>query len=582
MLLLTLSVALAAPDPAAIQKKMSSNDYEGARKRCEKWGADAPDADPALREVCAKADWPLAEARDSARVWQAYRESWAGTEWADVAYERLAAASLKELRLPASEDDLLRIVADFPETRASRDAQERAADAAVRDVDSGAAALRAATRYPGHPGLPPMVERYPEQFVKVLINADQSVSTTIEPDIAVPAYMEPLPVWVGRWPGGHTTPWREVASNHLIESGLPLDIVPIAGTGPALPLCALPNQPEGFHAAVEVRVGAGRVYRPVPWEAGCGLDAKPIVLTVTDGLVTGMSLRAGRSVDLSARSVDGRQHTRAFLTEPPGLPVLAGAQVFAPAGRVWLASPLTGGPPWLTDRAPARQQQIRLSAELVGSGPPEGMRVEPVGGVLTLRGEGMEDWALPPGEVRFLSPLVQRALGLDASVADTVEPGAPPLRAQVPWARAEGGALAPEPPKGGRALALGQLTELDVQQALLRVESAGVSPGRLEVRDAWTLDIDGDGVVEVIFRARLDEQGALLVLDVHQTLGNRLFLFRAEDAAPAAGTAGAPFAFTYGGGTYLAWVGNTEQAGFVELVRYDGTSVRSERLLVER
>lgn len=580
MIFFAVNVALAAPDPAAIQRKMTTNDYEGARKKCEKWDAEKPSADPALREVCAKADWPLAEARDTARVWAAYCSTWEGTEWAEVAVERLASASLRELRAPASEDDLLQLAAEYPDTKAAQQATEMAADAAVRDVADGAAALRAAKRYPGHPGLPPLVERYPEQFVKVLINPDQSIATEIDPPVTVPAYMQPLPVWVARWPGGHAEPWLEVATNHLAEAGLPREQLTLTGGGgPALPLCAIPGQPEGFHAAVEVRVGAGRVYRPVPWADGCGPDAPVMVMTVSGGRVVGLSPRPGAVVDLTARSLDGRLHTRAFVKDTPGEPTLVGPVVFTAVGRSWLVSPLSGGPPWLTDRAPPRDGAVALSASVVGSGPPSGMRLEPVDGTLTLRKEGAADWTLPPGEVRFLSALVQRILGLDAAVLDGVPDGAPALLPQVPWAT-DGDKLIAQPPRGGRALQVTALTELDIQQALLRVESAGVGRERLDVRDAWTVDIDRDGVVEVIFRARLDEQGAVLVLDVHESLGNRLFLFSAEDAAPAQGEAGAPFAFTYGGSPYVAWVGNVGQARFVELIRYDGLSVRSERLVL--
>jgi hypothetical protein len=576
-----LPVAFAAPDPDAIQRKMSANDYEGARTRCEKWSASDPDADPALREVCAKADWPLAEARDSARVWQAYCDTWVNTEWAEVAIERLAAATLRELRSPASEDDLLQLALDYPDTRAAAHAREMAADAAVRDASDGAAALRAAQRYPGHPGLPPLVERHPEHFVQVLINDDLSISATISPPIAIPPYMEPMPVWVARWPGGHAEPWRAVATKHLTDAGLTAAQLPLAGSGPALPLCALPEQPDGFHAAVEVRVGAGRVYRPMPWAEGCGPDTPPMVMTVSEGQVVGLSLRADRSVDLSAQALDGRPHTRAFLTETPGEPVLAGPRVFEPVGRVWLVSPLGGGPPWLTDRPPPRDDTIPLSAALIGSGPPPGLKLEPMDGVLTLQAEGQDDWPLPPGEVRFLSPLVQRVLGLDTALNAPADTDTPALRSQVPWARSAAGDLDSAPPTGGQPLALTALSAADIQKAMLRIESAGVGRERLDVRDAWTVDLDKDGVVEVFFRARLDDEGALLVLDVHPTLGNRLFIFRVEDAAPASGEALPPFAFTYGGSPYLAWVGAAGSAGFVELVRTADQGFRSERLVIE-
>lgn len=578
MLLLAVNFALAAPDPATIQRRITANDYEGARKRCEKWKAEQPDADPALREVCAKADWPLAEARASAQVWQAYCDKWTGTEWATVATERLASATLRELRSRPSEDTLLELAERFPGTRAAQEALEQAADAAVRDVTDGDMALRAARRYPEHPGLPPLVERYPEKFVQVLIREDNTISTTIDPPVPVPPYMEPLPVWVARWPGGHSTPWQEVASNHLSEAGLSPEQVPIAGSGPPLPLCALPGQPEGFHAAVEIRVGAGRLYRPVPWNGRCGPEAQPVVMTVSGGQVVGLSLGPDIQANLSARSLSGRLHTRAFLSEAPGPPVLVGRHLFAPAGRLWLVTPLNGGPPWLTDRAPPTSASIPLSASLSGSGLPDGTHLASEDGTLILRGDGREDWPLPPGEVRFLSPMLQQVLGITAGADQP--PGAPALMAQTPWAR-DGDQLLSQPPSGGRVLSMEPLSELDTQQAQLRVESAGLGRERADIQDAWMVDIDRDGVVEVVFRGRVDDQGALIVLDVHPELGNRLFLFRAEDAAPAGGAASPPFAFTYGGHPYFAWTGSNGPSSFIELLRHDGQSLRSERLTLQ-
>jgi hypothetical protein len=579
MFFLVVNFALAASDPDTIQRRISANDYEGARRRCEKWDAQEPDAAPALREVCAKADWPLAEARDSAQVWQAYCDKWAETEWATVANERLASASLRELRSRPSEDVLIDLAERFPDTRAAQEALEQAADAAVRDATDGDLARRAARRYPDHPGLPPLVERYPEKFVQVLISEDYVIETSIEPPVRIPPYMEPLPVWIARWPGGHSTPWQEVASNHLSEAGLSPDQIPIAGSGPPLPLCALSGQPEGFHAAVEVRVGAGRLYRPVPWNSRCGPEAQPVVMTVSGGQVVGLSLGPGSKADLSARSLNGRLHTRAFLSEAPGAPVLVGQHLFAPSGRLWLVTPLNGGAPWLTDRAPALGAAIPLSASLSGSGPPNGMRLETEDGTLVLRGDGSEDWVLPPGEVRFLSSMLQQVLGITSDTA-AHRPGAPALLAQAPWIR-DGGQISSTPPTGGQPLSIEQLSELDVQKAQLRVESAGLSRERADVQDAWMVDIDRDGVVEVIFRARVDGEGALIVLDVHSALGNRLFLFRAEDAAPADGGASAPFAFTYGGHPYFAWTGQNGTSSFIELVRYDGHSMRSERLTLQ-
>ena len=57
--------AMAADRAETIQRKLTDNDYEGARKKCEKWEASSREVEGSLREACAKAYWPLAAATDS-------------------------------------------------------------------------------------------------------------------------------------------------------------------------------------------------------------------------------------------------------------------------------------------------------------------------------------------------------------------------------------------------------------------------------------------------------------------------------------------------------------------------------------
>ena len=564
--------AMAADRAETIQRKLTDNDYEGARKKCEKWEASSREVEGSLREACAKAYWPLAAATDSVAAWSAYTNTWSGTDWANTAIERLATATLRELPADASEDDLLWISEEFYDTRAARKAQEMAADAAVRDVDSGQAAVRAAQRYPDHAGLSAFVERYPEKFVKATITGHE-VSITIEPEIALPDYMAPTPLWVARWPGGTTQSWREVATRHLIESGLDESLTRPEGGGPGLPLCAISGQPEGWHAAVEVRVGTGRMYRPVPWQEGCGPDALPIILTVTGSSISGLSLAPGHRLDLLSRSIDGRLHSRAFVSGSLGAPVLSGAHLFLPSGSVWLVYPIGGGSPWLTDRAPS--SAIRLSTDLVGSGPPAGFSLSQEGDELLLRSDVLsEPWVMPPGEVRFLSAMAQQVLDVGPALLEEVKPGAPALSAVVPWAKDASGHVAASPPRGGRSVSLTKLNDAALEKARLRVAS-GVDLDSLEIVDGWGLDMDKDGVEEIILRTRLSDQGTIIVLDVHATLGNRIFLFDSPNIAMP----NTPFAFHYGGHFYFSWGGIvSSQGSFLELVRYSGESFYAQTI----
>ena len=584
MMLTLLGVGMTAANAAersdSVERKLSDNDYEGARKKCEKWAASQRDTEPALREICAKAYWPLAEAVDSAASWRDYTSTWSGTDWAATATERLASATLRELPVDASEDDLLWITEEFYDSRAARKAAEMAGDAAIRDVTTGAEALRAAKRYPGHDGLSVFVERYPEKFVKATITGHE-VSITIEPDIAIPDYMKPTPLWVARWPGGDTLAWREVAAQHLLSSGLDEALTRPQGSGPGLPICSIPGQPEGWHAAVEVRVGTGRMYRPIPWEPDCGADVLPIVLTVTGSTISGLSLAPGHALDLLSRGRDGRNHTQAFISSPSDALVLSDGHLFRQSGRVWLVHPIDGGPPWLTDRAPSRQ--TLLTSALVGSAPPEGMSLSTQEDDLLLSGRGItERWVMPKGEVRFLSAMAQKVLGIGTALLDASKTGAPALSEVVPWAKEPGGYLTAAPPTGGRSVTLTSLNDAAIDRARLRV-SSGAEIDNLEIIDGWGLDMDADGVEEVFLRTSIDGRGVLIVIDVHPVLGNRLFLHESPNVGTPSTPQNRPYAFHYGGHFYLAWAGiASDQASFLELIRYSGESFYAQALTIPR
>ncbi|MFT5681397.1 MAG: hypothetical protein ACI8RZ_002303 [Myxococcota bacterium] len=575
-----MTAALAAERSDSVERKLIDNDYEGARKKCEKWEASSPEAESPLREVCAKAYWPLVEATDSAAAWRTYTNTWAGTDWAETATERLASATLRELPADASEEDLLWITEEFYDSRAAREAAEMAADAAIRDVSSGGEALRAAKRYPGHAGLSAFVERYPEKFVKATITGHE-VTITIEPEIAIPEYMTPTPLWVARWPGGHSQAWREVATQHLLAAGLDESLTRPEGGGPGLPLCNIPGQPEGWHAAVEVRVGTGRMYRPIPWEEGCGPDVLPIVLTVTGSAISGLSLAPGHAIDLLGRGVDGRDHSRAFVSAPGGSPTLSDGRLFLQSGRVWVVYPIDGGPPWLTDRAPTGS--AILTTALIGTGPPPGLSLSRVDEQLVLSGtDATEPWVMPSGEVRFLSAMAQKVLGVGPALLAEVKPGAPALSDVVPWAKEASGYLTAAPPSGARSVTLTSLNDAAIEKARLRVAS-GVDLDNLEIIDGWGLDMDADGAEEIFLRTLVDGRGTLIVLDVHPTLGNRLFLYASPNAGTPSAPQNKPFAFHYGGHFYMAWAGvASSQTSFLELVRYSGESFRSQMLTIPK
>ena len=95
--------------------------------------------------------------------------------------------------------------------------------------------------------------------------------------------------------------------------------------------------------------------------------------------------------------------------------------------------------------------------------------------------------------------------------------------------------------------------------------------------------MDADGAEEVFLRAHVDGRGVLIVIDVHPTLGNRLFLYDSPNVGAPSTPQNRPYAFHYGGHFYLAWAGiASDRASFLELVRYSGESFHSQVLTIPR
>ncbi|MEL6343432.1 MAG: hypothetical protein AAFV53_09875 [Myxococcota bacterium] len=588
--LLTASTpGFAAERADVVRKKLEEDDFESARKRCEKWEAWTALDDRSLREACAESFWPLAEVDDSAVGWAAYRKRWAGTPWSTDAYERLASATLRELPETSSEDILLKLADDFPDTRAASSARERAADAAVRDAGSGEAAVAVARRYPTHPGIAPLVEKFPDHFLRVQI-ADEAAKVVIDPPVQLPDFMTPRVEWVARWPGGQTRPWSEVAGEQLTQAGLTETWIRAAASGkaddaPALPLCALPGQPDGWHAAAVVHVGAGRYVEQVDWFDGCQLDDPPVVFTVAAGQVTGLSLKPGHRVDLASRTYQDRPNTRAFAPIAQGAPKLARGQLYLTAGRIWVVYPMNGGPPWMTDRAPPLGMLPVLSTTLRGTRPPAGWSLSRQGDAMVLinpKDRGSR-WEMPLGEVRFLSPLMQRVLDISPAALAQRDPETPPITAAAGWTVDRRNNLVSAPPQGAIEAPVQAITGADLDDVQKRVISAGLSVPSMEILDAWAMDLDLDGEMESVLRLRAQSRGILAVLDVHPEYGNRLFVFGTNHVATATGPAAPPFGFSLHGRPYLAWAGiSSPKENYIETVRYDGVSFRLDPIMMPR
>jgi len=149
-----------------------------------------------------------------------------------------------------------------------------------------------------------------------------------------------------------------------------------------------------------------------------------------------------------------------------------------------------------------------------------------------------------------------------------------------------------EPPQGADIAGISQIAADDIEAQLGVAAGVGLSRDRIEPFDAWKVDVDGDGVVEVVIRCKIDGQGAVIVIDplegkeAFTADKARVFAF-AEPMVLANGrAAGLPFAFRKGRFVYMAWsatevLGRTSRSHAVAVVRTDGTGIRSESWQLE-
>ena len=593
VLVVTAGLCSSAPALAgkgdAIVRLVADGKIDAAQARCERWEAWDPDEEPDVRDACAQAFWPSAEARGDRATWAAFREQWSGTALAARARVEEGAATVRELPPEASEQVLLDLYEVYRGTPAADTLYKRASDAAVRDVRDATEARAVAERWPDHRELPSLVERFPEAFIQMTIEG-RRVAWSVEPEVALTGDLAPTPAWVERSASGETRPWDEAVRGILLDWGLPgaaVGQLPVSQGLPALPVCWMPDQPSGWSAGVELRVGSGRVFEPVPWDEGCGPDHWPVFLSLEGDRVRGISLRPGHVIDLQAGSAPaGVAGIAAQLGPPQGNPVLWNGRIFQQVGGAWLVQPVSGGVPWATVTGP-ETGAVPLTANLRAGSIPDGWTVDSrkqparvLSGALDRMPPALRTWTLAPGEARAVPPLVREILGLTPANATPTRSPAPALT-PTGWARLPNGAVQRTPPSGASIAGLYQLTEAETATALLAVSSVGIDAGRIQLIDAWRSDLDGDGTTERILRCLIGGEGATVVVDpIREGDADpkkaRVFFAPTPRVQADTRPADTPFTFRKGDFTYLAWsgqevLGPTARRTFIEVVRSDGT-----------
>ena len=363
--------------------------------------------------------------------------------------------------------------------------------------------------------------------------------------------------------------------------------------GPSIPFCSVPGLPPGAGPGVEVQVESGIHIHPMKWERGCGPGDWPAFVVFTDDRLTGISLRPGHYVDLIAPKIEDRKTIRGYLGTPVGIPQLHAGVVLQQLGPAWIADPVSGGMPWATARPPTAQS-LPLTTELKSAPIPPGWSLKPSDGGMLVSGtplasmpEQLRHWELKGNEARVLPHLVRGTFGLRAEHAVSASPPAPILGPKGGWQRTPDGTVRREPPVGADIAGIRQVDADHIEAALGVVAGVGLARDRIEPLDGWKVDVDGDGTPEVVIRAKIDTEGAIIVVD--PTEGKeaftadkaRVFAFQEPMVLANGRVADLPFSFRKGPFVYMAWsatevTGRTSRTHSLVVLRTDGSGIRSE------
>ena len=547
--------ALASGRSTKIERLVEDNAFEDARTRCDKWSAVEADAEPALREACARAWWPVAAREDSVGAWSGFRERWGDTQVAKKALGREAEAALRDLPLNAGETAFLLLADRYAATPYGEDLRRRAADAAVQTARSPEQAVDVARRYPAAQGLAGLVERFPAAFLKVVVEG-RKVSIHLDPPVALPPGQEPKARWVAKGGEGRLPDWDEAVGADLVADGIPPARIEarIAEEG-GLPFCVLPGRPADFGPALELTVGSASHVLDQPWDPSCGPEALPVFLTLGNGSPVGLSLAPDHRIDLPGAA--GFSSPLLLLVKPGvGEAAVVSGQVWRPTdGGLWLVQAVEGGAPWLSPAA-LPSGAVPLTDQIGGSDLPRGWRLLPTADGYMVDGPSLrgERWSITRGQVRVLAPMLQAMLGLTAAAARPAS-AAPSLSPLTPFSLDGAGVALPRPPAGASPAGIYQGDDASRAQILSALFRVGVEASRVNLIDSWKADLDSDKVPELLMRGQIDMRGVVVLVDPEGTGAPRVFVFDDPRTSQPGQEVPTPFTFRQGEHVYMAWSG---------------------------
>ena len=564
IILSLISVSQAGRKSDTIRRLILEKRFSDAQKRCGKWKAKESNSNPELREYCAQADWPLVEKENTVRAWQKYQSIWVGTNWAERGFEREGSVSLAELGDSASEQVYLDLYERFKGYVVGKKILKAAAGAALEAVADETDARRIVDQYAEVISFREVARKYPAVFVTMDINTDEKKAVvTVDDRLSGVEVSEPR--WVGRHPDGKVQSWDTVVKKYLENAGIPSsNIMKVIQEhreqktpGTAFPICSMGSMPAELEAGVEVLIDGISAVKTAPWESSCSNDGTAVLVYRNKSLFH-FSTGPNHHLQLGPKNTKHANFTH--FVAPGGVAVLFEQRLHVPVGNSFAIFPLDGGVPWLGDKPPG-QMRVVMNNTIRGTGNPIGWSLGVKDGKVAVNAAATEGWTVPmEGEIRFLSPTAMQLLGLSALQIQA------PTAPQLAWSDPNDKAAIPT---GATQIPLQKLADQSILQLRYHLGSTSILPERVEVIDAYALNLDADSGVERIVRAKVDGHEVVLVLDKDESLGHRTFIYRTNHAIHGNVAAPAPVAFQLGEQRYFSWAGQEDSTQYRETIYGD-------------
>ena len=564
MSLMCMNVADASRRSDTIRLLNLEKRYEEAQSKCVKWGALEPAVDPELRGFCAQAHWINAETLNSIEGWQAFQEQWAGTDWAQNAFVREGKVALQSLGDNAPEAAYLSIADQFFGYDVADDATVLAGKAAIRDAQVQEDAERIRSEYPKHPDLIQLIERYPGAFYALSLHEDGTiiVDGQYETNLKISE-----PFWGYRTGQGEVVPWTEAIRKHLNDSGIPSVHIMQAiqesqQSKQPLSMCPVDFDDTEGQLGLALTVGLTAVFEPQPWDEDCSTKGTSVMVYSNRSL---LHVSMGSGADISLGLKRGRANFTSFVRKT-GEPILFEQNIYVPVNKSFAIYPVSGATPWLTDKPPGAMQ-TQMDNTLRGSGLPPEWKLQGASEGIRISYPDIaesDEWILPRGEMRFLSPLMRELLDIkDISFEESTPP-------DILWqVDAEGVSSVPE---SLLSVDFRKLTEEQIKALRYHIGGAGFDPYNLKVVDGYALDLDQDGRDEKLLRAQYKESEVVLVLDVDDQHGNRTWIFGTNHAIHGKMAPPTPMTAVVGDQRMIAWSGIEDGQPYLEIVYSDAGS----------